>query len=270
MAKSDTHFTGSIPAIYDRLLVPITFSRFAIDMAERVAKLGPPHVLEIAAGTGAVTREMAARLPPGARITATDLNPSMLDAAKARQGDDARIAWQQADALALPFADGSFDAVVCQFGVMFFPDRVKGYREALRVLKPEGAFLFDAWDRIAENHFAFAISETLKLIYADDPPDFMARVPHGYHDRDVIEADLRAAGFASINIETITHAASAASARDAATAWCQGTPLRNEIELRGAPGLEEVTEIVAQALEKTFGAGPIKGQIRALVATAKG
>jgi SAM-dependent methyltransferase len=269
MAKSDTQFAGSIPAIYDRLMVPITFGRFAIDMAERVAKLGPERVLEVAAGTGAVTREMAARLPAKTHITATDLNPSMLDAAKARQGVDARITWQQADALALPFAGKSFDAVVCQFGVMFFPDRVKGYREALRVLKPKGVFLFDAWDRISENHFAFAISETLKTIYPDDPPDFMARTPHGYHDPALIESDLREAGFTSIEIDLITHAAHAASAEDAATAWCQGTPLRNEIELRGEPKLERVTEVVAGALEKRFGTGPIQGKITAHIVTAK-
>jgi ubiquinone/menaquinone biosynthesis C-methylase UbiE len=269
MAQTDTKFSGSIPAIYDRLLVPLIFAPYAADLCQRLVRFKPADILETAAGTGVVTRAMAEALPASVKITATDLNPSMLEVARARLGDDARITWQPADALALPFADGSFDAVVCQFGVMFFPDRIKGYREALRVLKPNGTFLFDAWDRIEASPFVDVIAATLKRVYAADPPDFMARVPHGYHDKALIEREVREAGFATVTIETIVHTARAASAQEAATAWCQGTPLRNEIELRGPPALNEVTEIVAKALEKSFGKGAIEGKIAAHVVTAK-
>jgi ubiquinone/menaquinone biosynthesis C-methylase UbiE len=269
MTKLDVRFAGSIPAIYDRLLVPLIFEPYAQELASRLAKLNPAGILETAAGTGVVTRAMAHALPE-ARITATDLNPSMLSVAQERQPEPTRIAWSQADAMDLPFDDKSFDAVVCQFGVMFFPDRVQGYREARRALKRGGAFLFDAWDSVSENPFVDVIASTVKEIYSDDPPDFIARVPHGYHDPREIERDLKAAGFAGVKIEHVAHMARAASARDAATAWCQGTPLRNEIELRGQPGLEKVTSIASDALERKFGKGAIEGQIKALIVTASG
>jgi ubiquinone/menaquinone biosynthesis C-methylase UbiE len=151
MVASDKLFAGSVPEIYDRLLVPLIFESYALDLAGRLAEAGPRDVLETAAGTGVLTRALAARLPGEARIVATDLNQPMLDRATARQPSDGRIAWRQADALALPFPDEGFDAVACQFGAMFFPDKVRGYEEARRVLKPGGRFLFNVWDRISEN-----------------------------------------------------------------------------------------------------------------------
>src|ERR1700750_3284373 len=181
MATSDTVFAGSIPDIYDRLLVPLIFEPYARDLAERVAATKPQLVLETAAGTGAVTRALAASLAD-ARIVATDLNQPMLAHAKARQSGNARIEWKQADALALPFEDQTFDIVVCQFGAMFFPDKVQGYREAHRALKPGGRFHFNVWDNIATNEFADVVTEVLATMFPEDPPRFMARTPHGYCD----------------------------------------------------------------------------------------
>src|ERR1700704_2837664 len=148
MAATDRIFAGSIPEIYERYLVPLIFDPYARDLAARLAKTDPHDVLETAAGTGVLTRAVASRLPAHAHMVATDLNQPMLNQAKARQDDDGRIAWKQADALALPFGDQSFDAVACQFGVMFFPDKVQGYREARRILKPGGRFIFNVWDKI--------------------------------------------------------------------------------------------------------------------------
>lgn len=182
MAVTDRLFAGSIPEIYDRLLVPLIFESYARDLAERVAKVKPRDVLETAAGTGALTRTIASRLPAHARIVATDLNQPMLDHAAAKQPRDHRIMWQQADALALSFEDQRFDVVACQFGVMFFPDKVQGYREARRVLKPGGHLLFNVWDQIAENEFAGVVTQALAAVFPHDPPDFMARTPHGYFD----------------------------------------------------------------------------------------
>ena len=267
MAASDKVFAGSIPEIYDRLMVPLIFEPYARDLAERIAKAGPKAVLEIAAGTGVVTRAMAERLPADARLTVTDLNQPMLDHAKARQ-PDARIEWKQADALALPFADQSFDAVVCQFGVMFFPDKVQGYREARRVLKPGGRYVVNVWDRISENDFADVVMQALAKVFPDDPPRFMARVPHGYHDVAQIRRELNAAGFTDIAIEAVDHRSRAASPRDPAIAYCQGTPWRNEIEARDATRLEEATQRSAEALAQRFGSGPVDGRIRAYVITA--
>ena len=153
VATTDKIFAGSIPEVYERFLVPLIFEPYALDLARRLAKTKPGAVLETAAGTGVLTRAIASALPTPARMTATDLNQPMLDHAKSRQPADSRIEWRQADALALPFEDRSFDAVACQFGVMFFPDKVQGYREARRVLKPGGHFFFSVWDSNRRERF---------------------------------------------------------------------------------------------------------------------
>jgi ubiquinone/menaquinone biosynthesis C-methylase UbiE len=270
MTSTDKLFAGSIPEIYDRLLVPMIFEPYARDLAARLADLKPQDVLETAAGTGVVTRAIVSRLPADARIVATDLNQPMLDRAAATMHPADRIRWQQADALALPFADQSFDAVVCQFGAMFFPDKVLGYRQARRVLKPGGHFMFNVWDEISENEFADVVTEALASVFPQDPPRFLARTPHGYHDAAKLREQLAAAGFTSISIETLGEVSKAPSPRDPAIAYCQGTPLRNEIEARGAPGLEAATQACTEALALRFGNGPVEGRIRALVITATG
>ncbi len=267
MVASDKAFTGSIPQIYDRLLVLMIFEPYARDLALRIKVHQPRDILETAAGTGVVTTALASYLPD-ANIVVTDLNEPMLAQAKTRLGDNSHITWQQADALALPFDDGRFDVVACQFGVMFFPDRVKGYSEARRVLKPGGHFFFNAWDKIEENDFPNVVHETLRQVFPSDPPQFMARTPHGYHDVDRVRADLAQAGFTDIAIESVTHRSRASSPNDPATAFCLGTPMRGEIEARGAPVLEAATQQAAQALARRFGNGPIEGRIRAFVVSA--
>jgi len=268
MVATDKLFAGSIPEIYDRFLVPLIFEPYARDLAERLAKTGPRDVLETAAGTGVLTRAIAARLPADARIVATDLNQPMLDHAKARQPHDGRIAWRQADAMALPFEDQSFDAVVCQFGVMFFPDKIQGYEEARRVLKPGGHFFFSVWDRISENEFADVVTQALASVFPHDPPRFMARTPHGYHDVERIREELNAVGFRNISVDAVDAISKASSPRDPAIAYCQGTPLRNEIEARAASRLDDATSQAAEALARRFGTGAIEGRIRAFVITA--
>ena len=262
---SDKVFAGSIPEFYERFLVPLIFEPYALDLAQRLAKTNPGAVLETAAGTGVLTRALASALPAPARMTVTDLNQPMLDHAKTRQPADSRIAWRQADALALPFEDRSFDAVACQFGVMFFPDKVQGYREARRVLKPGGHFFFNVWDRIEENDFADVVTQALATVFPQDPPRFMARTPHGYHDENQIREELKAAGFTNVSIDAVDARSKAPSPRDPAVAYCQGTPLRNEIEARGAPGLEEATNKAADAMARRFGTGAVDGRIRAFV-----
>ena len=268
MLAADKAFTGSIPENYDRYMVPLIFAPFAADLARRAAALSPDAVLETAAGTGVVTRALAATLAPGARYVATDLNQPMLDYAAARQGSDARIAWRQADALKLPFEDASFDLVCCQFGAMFFPDRPAAYREARRVLKPGGHFLFNVWDRIEDNVFADDVTNALAQIFPKDPPRFLARTPHGYHDKALIRSDLEKAGFGRVKIETRAEQSRAPSAYIPAVAYCQGTVLRTEIEARDPGKLEAATDFAAATIAKKHGSGTVVAKIQAHVILA--
>jgi ubiquinone/menaquinone biosynthesis C-methylase UbiE len=268
MSESDKVFAGSIPENYDRHMVPLIFEPFAADLAQRAASLSPGAVLETAAGSGVVTRALAPRLPLGASYIVTDLNQPMLDYAASRQAPDSRIKWRQANALALPFEDAAFDLVCCQFGAMFFPDRVSGYREAKRVLKPGGYFLFNVWDRIEENVFADDVTNALAEIFPSDPPRFLARTPHGYHDTALTRSELEDAGFSHVVIETRAEQSRASSPRQAAIAYCQGTPLRTEIEARDAGKLEAATDYAAAAIASRHGSGEIAAKIQAHVIAA--
>jgi SAM-dependent methyltransferase len=265
---SDRVFDGSIPRLYETHLVPMLFEPYAADLVRRLAGRLPPapaRVLEVAAGTGAVTRRLAAELPESVAVVATDLNPPMLELASSI-GTRRPVEWRPADAQALPFDEASFDAVVCQFGAMFFPDRAKAYAEARRVLRPGGVYLFNVWDRIEANEFADVVTGALAALFPDDPPRFLARTPHGYHDPAAIARDLAAGGFATPPaIDAVPARARAESPRIAAIAYCQGTPLRAEIEARGATRLAEATDAATDALARRFGPGPVDGSIRALI-----
>jgi SAM-dependent methyltransferase len=260
-------FSGNIPALYQQYLVPMIFEPYARDLAERVLPLRPQRLLEIAAGTGAVTRCLAKTLPQDCEIVASDISQPMLD--HAASIDMARpVQWRQADAMQLPFAVHRFDVAVCQFGAMFFPDKAKAFAEIRRVIRPGGHFLFNVWDSIEHNEFAFTIEEAVAGLFPDDPPRFMSTTPHGYHDVPAITGDLLLAGYLQPpDIATLTTYSQTASARIAATAYCQGTPLRTQIEARDASKLEQATDLAEAALIRRFGNGVIKGKIQARVFT---
>jgi SAM-dependent methyltransferase len=267
-SSSDTKFAGSIPALYDAYFVPMLFAPYAVDLVNRVRPLRASRILEIAAGTGAVTRALAAATPAETAIVATDLNPAMLERAAAT-GTSRPVEWRQADAVQLPFPDGAFELVVCQFGAMFFPDKARAFAEARRVLAPGGAFVFNVWDKMADNEFTDVVTTALESVFPDDPPRFMERTPHGYHDPHVIERDLARGGFEGApEIVAVEAVSRARSARIAAIAFCQGTPLRNEIEARDASRLGEATGTAEAALARRFGAGAIEGRMRAYVVVA--
>ncbi len=267
MSVTDKSFIGSIPELYDRLMVPLIFEPYARDLAARAVALAPRSVREVAAGTGAVTRALAAGLPAGTKLVATDLNQPMLDQARKQMAHTPQVVFRQADAQALPFDDAQFDVVLCQFGTMFFPDRAKAYREAKRVLKPGGTYLFNVWDRIEDNEFADEVTRSLASLFPSDPPRFLARTPHGYHDPDAIRADLQAAAFENISIVSLEAVSTAPSPDEVAMAYCQGTPLRMEIEARDG-SLEEATRNAAEAIARRFGLGAVRGRIQALVVAA--
>ncbi|MGN2252486.1 class I SAM-dependent methyltransferase [Frateuria sp. GZRe12] len=265
MPGNDRRFGQDIAALYQELLVPLIFAPYAVDLATRLARLPVASVLELAAGTGVVTRELDSRLPPGVQLVATDLNETMLAVAQ-KQGMSRPVLWRQADAMAVPFGDASFDAVVCQFGAMFFPDRARAFAEARRVLQPGGTLLFNVWDRIETNDFAQVVQDAVAGLFPDDPPRFLERLPHGYFSGSQIARDLAEAGFAGNPvIETVAADSTADTPAIAAVAYCQGTPLRNEIVARDASRLEAATEAAAAAIGARFGAGPVTGRIQALV-----
>lgn len=265
--SGDTVFAGSIPALYDRYLGPLIFAPYAEHVAGLLSDLGKRRLLEVAAGTGIVTEALERRLP-AADIVATDLNQAMVDHAAAKPGLK-RVTLRQADALALPFDDASFDAVVCQFGVMFYPDRIKGHREARRVLRPGGRYVFTLWDSLEHNPMTRCVVDAVGRRFPANPPRFLARTPHGHYDRDTVRREVAGAGFQGVRVDTVTLPSRAPSARDPAIGFCQGTPMRGEIEALAPQGLQEATDLATAAVTAEFGAGPIEAPIRALVIVAR-
>lgn len=265
MIATDTVFAGSIPAIYDRYMVPLIFARYAALVAERAALLQPRRILETAAGTGVVTQALHRALPQS-EIVATDLNPAMLEQAGRRVGDGVRF--QQADAQALPFDDGSFDLVVCQFGLMFVPDKVRANSEARRVLRDAGRYMLVIWDSIDRNLATRTAGRAVADLFPSEAARFYERAPFRYHDVGLIEQDLRASGFSGVEIETVELRSRAASARDAAIALVQGTPMRSDIEQIDPALLGEATDAAAEALAMFEGPDGFDAPMSAHLVTA--
>lgn len=247
--------------------MPLIFEDYARDLAERVSAVNPGSVLEVACGTGVVTRELAKLLPQTCSILATDLNSAMVEHAQ-EIGTVRPVGWQAADVMDLPFAESSFDVVICQFSVMFFPDRIEAYRQIARVLRPGGIFLFNVWNGIEENEFAHVVTESLRSLFPKDPPMFLARTPHGYFSPDLIATDLQKAGFEDFKITQRDSVSSALSPEVPAIAYCQGTPLRNEILARDSSALEKATEMATEALRSRFGQESIDGKISGAIVEA--
>jgi SAM-dependent methyltransferase len=266
MQDQELRFTGSVPEKYDRLMVPLIFQPYADELGRRANAFAPSTILETAAGTGVVT-EALHRAVPDAQIVASDLNQPMLDMAAQRVRSD-RVRFVEADAQELPFDDGQFDLVVCQFGAMFFPDKVRGHSEAQRVLKDGGRYLLAIWDRIERNDLTDAAQQALIDFFPDDPPLFMREGPFGYHDPGRIERDLRDAGFASVEIDTVEKRSRSPSAQVAATALCYGTPMGVEVDEREPGSLDRVFASVELALRRFEGPDGIDAPLSAHIVTA--
>jgi SAM-dependent methyltransferase len=262
------NFGGSIPENYERYLVPLLFADYAADLASRLEVPASGAVLETACGTGAVTRHLRARLPEGVRLTITDLAPAMIERAREVVGERAGIEYRQADATALPFADRAFDAVICQFGVMFFADQAQGMREAARVLKPGGRFVLNVWDRLERNVLSQAVHEAVAQVFPHNPPRFL-EVPFSWHDLSRIVRDLQAAGFGRIDVSVQPRASTAPDARHVALGLVAGSPLANQVIERGWPGLEDAAAAVAASLSRRFGSGPISAPMQAFQIAAR-
>jgi SAM-dependent methyltransferase len=259
---TDAVWVEDMPAGYDRLLGPALFAPFARELAGRAVPLEPARVLEVAAGTGIVTRELHAALP-GARLLATDLNPAM--AARGATGVP-QVPWAVADAMALPLPDSSIDLVVCSFGAMFFPDRPIAFAETARVLAPGGTALFTVWDVVDRSTLPAALHRAVAAAVPDDPPDFVARVPHGYADPARISADVAAGGLTA-QLETVQLVGGTPSVRELAEGFVRGTPLRAALGRHGE--LTDMARAVADRMADALGEGPVTGELTAHLVTAR-
>ncbi|MBY5804225.1 methyltransferase domain-containing protein [Rhizobium leguminosarum bv. trifolii] len=256
-ASSLAPFEEGVAEFYDSLLVPILFEPYASEMAIVAERLKPGSILEVAAGTGALTRALRVTLDPATEIVATDLSQAMIDVG-APSLTMSRTHWMHADAQNLPFAPSMFDLVVCQFGVMFFPDKLKAYDEAKRVLRSGGRFLFTTWDSLPANDFARCVDECLASLFPSNPPDFLRNLSYSYFDIASIKAQMSSAGFDAISCDRI-ELTSVAAAHDIAAAFCQGTPLREEIESRAPARISEIVDEVAEQMESRHGVRPCGG-----------
>jgi ubiquinone/menaquinone biosynthesis C-methylase UbiE len=262
-----TKFSGSIPAAYDRYLGPILFQPYAEDLATRLAAYKTGSVLELACGTGILTRVLRSCLPSKVKLIATDLNEPMFRQAAPKFGKNERVRWLEADACDLPFADRKFDAVVCQFGIMFVSDKAHAAREAHRVLKRDGIFLFNVWDAMRHNKLGELAHRTITSYFDKDPPTFY-QVPFSYHDRTEIRRILKQAGFRKIETKVIAKVGKAKRAEDIAKGLVEGNPVAVTIAKRDASLLPIITDAVNAAITRRFGKRDIRAPMRAIVVRA--
>lgn len=266
MQPVDVRFSGSVPANYERYLVPLLFRPYAELLAKRAASLQPRRILETAAGTGVVTAALASALAE-ADIVATDLNQAMLDVAATRVSAP-NVSFRQADALDLPFDDGTFDLLACQFGVMFYPDKVAGDAEARRVLRDGGTYLLAIWNHIDKNPLSELAHETMLELFPDNPPMFMKRGPFSYGDTAQIERDLNAAGFDDVRIDTVELMSRSPSAQDAASGLTYGSPMGVELAEYGEGAIDRVFAKFSEQARRWDGAGGFEAPMSAHIVTA--
>ena len=267
MTQTSASFTASMPEYYDTCLVPAWFDAYALDLAQRLPARPPGDVLEVACGTGCVTRRLRERLDPAVRLVASDISAPMLDYARRSSGVLQNVEWRQADACKLPFADAQFGAVVCAFGFMFVPDRAAAFREARRVLKAGGTLLFNVWDTIEENPHGAINAQVVEGLFPGDA-EMRFRIPYEMHAFSLLRDLLKQAGFREEQVEKKRLPLGAVSARTIATGQIRGTPRSALIEKRGV-SLDEVIDKVAAALARAGGADPYRGFAQAVVVEAR-
>jgi ubiquinone/menaquinone biosynthesis C-methylase UbiE len=268
MTEHHAAFVGTVPPNYDRYLGPILFHHYADDLAARVPVSRGTRVLEVACGTGIVTERLVRRLAGQGTLVATDLNDAMIAHARTRMPADPALEWRQADGTSLPFPDRAYDVVVCQFGVMFFPDKAAGVREAFRVLRPGGTYLLNVWDALEKNAIARIAHDTIRTFFPSDPPEFY-KTPFSLHDTAVVDALLNAAGFVEVQCESVERTGQSPSAADAATGLIEGNPVFGTIMERRPEALPDIKAAVARNLAAALGDHPVRSPLRAHVFSAR-
>ncbi|MFY0311772.1 class I SAM-dependent methyltransferase [Leisingera sp. D0M16] len=268
MTENASSFTGDIPSHYDRGLGPVIFHDYANDLADRCRSHAPQNVLELAAGTGIVSQRLRNRLPPECKLTVTDLNEPMLALAQAKLSGAGNVAFQAADAMELPFDDGSFDLIACQFGVMFFPDKASAFREAARVLRPGGHYVFNVWAPMAQNPFAEIADAEAARFFPEDPPGFY-KVPFHYGDPAAVTADLNGEDWADVSHDNVRLEKPIGDAERFAEALVYGNPMIDEIRSRGGVDPDEVASAILDALRGRFGPPPLRMPLAAVIFTCR-
>lgn len=256
-------YSGTIPEYYDQYLDSLLLKPYAIKMAGEIEKLGPESILELSAGTGILTEALIDQMPVTTKMLVTDINPEMMDLAKSKLWSYQNISWQLADAMNLPYSDNTFDAVLSQFGVMFYQNRHQVYRKIKEILKPGGTFIFNTWGSIHDNSIIELTERVLKRVFPFDTPNFL-HIPFGYHRYEQIIPDLSIAGFSTFTINTVKQTGYATSAVEAATGLLQGTPLCTEIIERDPERLHLVIEELSKSIEKHYGKYDINVPLLAL------
>ncbi|MDF0651599.1 MAG: class I SAM-dependent methyltransferase [Nitrospira sp.] len=262
------HDYAPICDLYERHLGSALFEPYAIDLAGRVADdCSQGSVLEMACGTGIVTRQLRARLKPAVALTATDINPGMLDYAQKKLNALEGITWKQADIADLPFTDASFNAAVCQFGLMFVSDKNHAFREMRRILAKGGLLAFSVWDRMENNSWGIIAHATVGEFFPENPPQFF-KAPCSFYDIDVLRNLLTASGFDRINIQTVRKECYSATAHSLAIGLIEGAPILAEIQERGGAS-GPIVDAVATSLARTGGNNPHRSTMQAIVVTAR-
>jgi len=265
-AHPAVEFTGSIPRHYEEFLAPMFFEPYAIEVSKRINTSGVQTVLELACGTGRVTRHLRNVIPSDAKLIASDISPDMLAIAKEKLGSS-NIDWQIIDAQELAFNDNTIDLVVCCFGYMLVPDRSKAFAEAYRVLRPGGMLLFSTWDKLEVNAASYVYRTIAKKYLTETLPETY-RLPFSMNDDEEIKRDLKQTGFSKIVVERVEKVCVSPSAREAANGLTQGGMIYNEIMKRNPAWINEIKETVEKELAEKFGASPMKAPMRALITVA--
>ncbi|MEW2915040.1 methyltransferase domain-containing protein [Leisingera sp. JC11] len=268
MPENSASFTGDIPSHYDSGLGPVIFYNYADDLVARCRAHAPQDVLELAAGTGIVSQRLRRKLPPGCKLTVTDLNEPMLELAKKKLPDTTNVTFQPADAMSLPFSGGSFDLIACQFGVMFFPDKPAAFTEAARVLRPGGHYVFNVWAPMAKNPFAEVADTVAAQFFPENPPGFY-KVPFHYGDPEAVKADLSHEDWSQVNHETVTHNKTIEDPEKFAEALVYGNPLVDEVRSRGGVDPDEIASAILDALRARFGPPPLRMPLEAVFFTCR-
>jgi len=260
------NFSGSVPAHYDQYLGPLYFEPYAIEVTNRIDPSSIKLALELASGTGRVTKHLRRVLPPTAKLIASDISEDMLAIAKEKLKNE-KVDWETIDAQQLPFEDNSIDLVVCCFGFMFVPDKLKAFAEVLRVLRPEGMFIFSTWDKLEANGASF-VHRTIAKKYLEEPLPASFNLAFSMHDESSIKSTLEEVSFSKIFVEKVNKQCYASSSKDAAEGLTMGGSIYNEIMKRNPAWIDEIRIRVEKELSEKYGTSPMIAPMSAVISQA--